>query len=120
MGRPAGSSGLLIGCRWWQDFEHTGAVSYPTKPAIGAGELFNVVISLPAAVLFLVADLGTPRRPADSLGDVALFCVAAPSLPALFVAPVAMRWSTRAPSALLARLFPLCLALVAVRLLLRI
>ncbi len=93
--------------------------SYPLKQAIGAGALFNVVISLPATVFFLSADLGTPGRPADALGDVALFCVAALSLPALFVAPVATRWATRAPGPLLRRLFALCLAAIAVRLLLR-
>ena len=93
--------------------------SYPIKHASGAGVLFNVVISLPATVFFPGTDLGMPGRPADALGDVALFCVAALSLPALFVAPVAMRWSARAPSALLCRLFALCLAAIAVRLLLR-
>lgn len=92
--------------------------SYPLEQAIGAGALFNVVISLPAAVLFLGAYLGTPRRPADSVGAVALFCVAALSLPALFVALVATRWSATAPATLLHRLFALCLALIAVRLLL--
>ncbi|OFW97871.1 MAG: hypothetical protein A3D94_09125 [Alphaproteobacteria bacterium RIFCSPHIGHO2_12_FULL_66_14] len=93
--------------------------SYPLKQAIGAGALFNMVISLPATVFFLGADLGTPGRPADAIGDVALFCVAALSLPALFVAPVATRWSTRAPGPLLRRLFALCLAAIAVRLMLR-
>jgi uncharacterized protein len=41
------------------------------------------------------------------------------SLPALFVAPIAARWSARAPVMLLRRLFALCLAAVAARLLLR-
>jgi uncharacterized membrane protein YfcA len=93
--------------------------SFPIKQAIGAGALFNLVIALPAAAFFLTHDHGTPGRPVDALGDVALFCVAALSLPALFVAPLAARWSARAPVALLRRLFALCLAVIAVRLLLR-
>jgi hypothetical protein len=48
-----------------------------------------MVISVPATLFLLTGDLGTPGRPVDALGDVALFCVAALSLPALFVAPVA-------------------------------
>jgi uncharacterized membrane protein YfcA len=94
--------------------------SFPIKQAIGAGALFNLVIALPAAVFFLTRDLGTPGRPVDALGDVALFCVAALSLPALFVAPLAARWSAHAPVAVLRRLFALCLAVIAVRLLLRL
>jgi uncharacterized membrane protein YfcA len=94
--------------------------SFPINRAIGAGTLFNLVISLPATVFFLAHDLGAPGRPADALGDVALFCVAALSLPALFVAPVAARWSARAPVSVLRRLFALCLAAIAVRLLLRV
>jgi len=94
--------------------------SFPIKQAIGAGALFNLVIALPAAAFFLTHDLGTPGRPVDALGDVALFCVAALSLPALFVAPLATRWSARAPVVVLRRLFALCLAVIAVRLLLRL
>ena len=74
--------------------------SFPIKRAIGAGTLFNLVISRDAR-------------------DVALFCVAALSLPALFVAPVTARWSARAPVSLLRRLFALCLAAIALRLLVR-
>jgi uncharacterized membrane protein YfcA len=94
--------------------------SFPIKRAIGAGALFNLIVGLPAAVFFLSHDLGTPGRPVDALGDVALFCVAALSLPALFVAPLAARWSARAPVSVLRRLFALCLAVIAVRLLLRL
>ena len=98
--------------------------SFPLKRAIGAGALFNLVISLPATAFFLAHDrsphdLVGPGRPFDALGDVSLFCVAALSLPALFVAPVAARWSARAPVSLLRRLFALCLAAIALRLLLR-
>jgi uncharacterized membrane protein YfcA len=93
--------------------------SFPIKRAIGAGALFNLVISVPATLFFLSADLGTPGRTVDALGDVALFCVAALSLPALFVAPIAARWSARAPVSVLRRLFTLCLAAIALRLLLR-
>jgi uncharacterized protein len=91
----------------------------PIKRAIGAGALFNLVISVPATLFFLTADLATPGRTVDALGDVALFCGAALSLPALFVAPVAARWSARAPVSVLRRLFALCLAAIARRLLLR-
>jgi uncharacterized membrane protein YfcA len=93
--------------------------SFPLQRAIGAGALFNLVISLPATVFFIAHGLNAPGRTADALGDVALFCLAALSLPALFVAPAAARWSTRAPAVLLRRLFALCLAAIALRLLLR-
>jgi uncharacterized membrane protein YfcA len=58
-------------------------------------------------------------RTIDALGDVALFCVAALSLPALFVAPVAARWPAPAPISVLRRLFAVCLVAIAVRLLWR-
>lgn len=93
--------------------------SFPFRRAIGAGALFNLVISLPATVVFLFIDRDTPGRPADAFGDVALFCVAALSLPALIVAPMAARWSTRVPASLLRRLFAFCLAAIAARLLFR-
>ena len=93
--------------------------SFPIRRAIGAGAVFNLVISLPATVFFLTTDLQAPGRTVDALGDVALFCAAALSLPALFVAPVAARWSARAPVSVLRRLFALCLAAIALRLLLR-
>lgn len=93
--------------------------SFPVRKAVGAGALFNLVISLPAAIVFTLIDRDTPGRTADALGDVALFCVAALSLPALFVAPFAARWSTRVPVVVLQRLFALCLAVIAARLLFR-
>jgi uncharacterized membrane protein YfcA len=93
--------------------------SSPIKRAIGAGAQFNLVISVPATLFFPTADLGTPGRTVDALRDVALFCGAALSLPALFVAPVAARWSARAPVTVLRRLFALCLGAIALRLLLR-
>lgn len=93
--------------------------SFPLKRAIGAGALFNLVISLPATIVFLNADHQAEGRPVDALGDVALFCVAALSIPALFVAPAAAGWSTRAPVALLRRLFALCLAAIAARMVFR-
>jgi uncharacterized membrane protein YfcA len=91
----------------------------PIKRAIGAGALFNIVIAAPATAFFFAHDLDAPGRTSDALGDVALGCLAALSLPALFVAPAAARWSARAPVVLLRRLFALCLAVVAARLLLR-
>jgi len=93
--------------------------SFPIQRAIGAGALFNLVISLPATLAFLAMDWQTPGRPADSVGDVAMFCVAALSLPALFVAPMAARWSRRVPVVLLRRAFALCLCAIAVRIVLR-
>lgn len=93
--------------------------SFPIKQAIGAGALFNLVISLPATIVFLIADRQADDRPVDALGDVALFCVAALSIPALFVAPAAAGWSTRAPVTLLRRLFALCLAAIAARMVFR-
>jgi uncharacterized protein len=93
--------------------------SFPVERAIGAGALFNVVIALPATAAFLSMGWHTTGRPADAVGDVALFCVAALALPALFVAPVAARWSTRVPVVLLRWSFALCLCAIAVRILLR-
>jgi uncharacterized membrane protein YfcA len=93
--------------------------SYPIQRAVGAGALFNVVIALPATAAFLVMDWQAPGRPADAVGDVALFCVAALSIPALFVAPVAAHWSTRVPVMLLRQAFALCLCAIAVRILVR-
>ena len=93
--------------------------SFPIRRAIGAGSLFNLIIAVPATLAFLAMDWQTPGRPADSVGDVAMFCVAALSLPALFVAPVAARWSRRVPVVLLRRSFALCLCAIAVRVALR-
>lgn len=91
----------------------------PLHRAIGAGALFNLVVALPATSAFLISGATLPGRPPDTVGSVALFCVAALSLPALFVAPMAARWSARAPVVLLRRLFALCLGAIALRLLLR-
>ena len=93
--------------------------SFPVQQAIGAGALFNVIIAVPATVAFLSMGWYAPGRPADAVGDVALFCVAALSLPALFVAPIAARWSTRVPVMLLRQSFALCLCLIAVRIVTR-
>jgi uncharacterized protein len=94
--------------------------SFPIRQGIGAGALFNLVIALPATITFLAQGWSNSGRPADAVGEVALFCVAALSLPALFVAPVAARWSARVPLVLLRRLFALCLVAIALRLLLRL
>ncbi len=94
--------------------------SFPIRRAIGAGSLFNLLIALPAAVTFLSAGWSMPDRPADSVGEVAVLCVATLSLPALFVAPMAAHWSAHAPVVILRRLFAVCLAAVAVRMLLRL
>jgi uncharacterized membrane protein YfcA len=66
---------------------------------------------------FLAVGWNDSGKPANGLGDVALFCVAALSLPALFVAPIVACWPARVPVVLLRRLFALCLALIAARLL---
>ncbi len=94
--------------------------SFPIRQAIGAGALFNLVIALPATITFLAQGWGVAGKPADAVGEIALFCVATLSLPALFVAPAAARWSTRAPLVLLRRLFALCLAAIALNLLLKL
>jgi uncharacterized protein len=93
--------------------------AFPIKRAIGAGTMFNLVIAAPATMFFLAHDLGSPGRTTDAVGDVALSCLVALSLPALFVAPISARWSARVPVALLRRLFAICLAAVAIRLLMR-
>jgi uncharacterized membrane protein YfcA len=93
--------------------------SFPIQRAIGAGAVFNLAIAAPATAYFLAVDHGAAGRTVDAIGDVALCCVAALSLPALFVAPVAARLSTRAPVSVLRRLFALCLAAVAARMLMR-
>jgi uncharacterized membrane protein YfcA len=94
--------------------------SFPIRQAIGAGALFNLIIALPATIIFLAEGWGVAGKPADAVGNIALFCVAALSLPALFVAPAAARWSAHAPLVLLRRLFALCLVAIAVRLLIRL
>jgi uncharacterized membrane protein YfcA len=94
--------------------------SFPIRRAIGAGALFNLVIALPATITFLAQGWSVAGKPADAVGEIALFCVAALSLPALFVAPAAARWSARMPLVLLRRLFALCLVAIALRLLFRL
>ncbi|HYC63683.1 MAG TPA: sulfite exporter TauE/SafE family protein [Reyranellaceae bacterium] len=93
---------------------------FPIKRAVGAGALFNLIVALPATVTLLVLGLGAPGRPPDAVGNVAVACMLALAIPALFVAPLAARWSTRAPVPLLRALFALCLAAIALRLLLRL
>ena len=93
--------------------------AFPIRRAIGAGALFNLVIAVPAASFFLGHDLDRPGRPADAVGDVSLLCLTALSFPALLAAPLAARWSSRVPAGLLRRLFAACLAIIALRLLLR-
>ena len=94
--------------------------SFPIRRGIGAGALFNLIIALPATITFLAQGWNVAGKPADAVGDVAVFCVAALSVPALFVAPAAARWSAHAPLMLLRRLFALCLIAIAIRLLLRL
>jgi uncharacterized membrane protein YfcA len=91
--------------------------SFPIQRAVGAGALFNLIIALPATAAFLTRDWGAAGRPADEAGDVSLIAVVALSLPALFVAPWAARWSSRAPIALLRHAFAVCLAGIAIRML---
>jgi uncharacterized membrane protein YfcA len=93
--------------------------SFPVQQAIGAGALFNVIVAVPATIAFLAMGWHATGRPADAVGDVALFCVAALSFPALFVAPIAARWSTRVPVVLLRQAFAVCLCGIAIRMLMR-
>src|SRR5476649_426798 len=88
-------------------------LSFPIRQAVGAGSLFNLIIALPATITFLAQGWGVAGKPADAVGNIAVFCVAALSLPALFVAPAAARWSARVPLVLLRRLFALCLVAIA-------
>ena len=55
--------------------------AFPIRRAIGAGALFNLVIAAPATMFFLAHDLAAPGRTTDAVGDVALSCLAALSLP---------------------------------------
>ena len=91
--------------------------SFPIQRAVGAGAVFNLIIALPATLTFLARDWGAAGRPADDVGDVSILAVVALSLPALFVAPAAARWSSRVPVGLLRHAFALCLAGIAFRLL---
>jgi uncharacterized protein len=91
--------------------------SFPIRRAIGAGALFNLVIALPATLAFLSTGWSVAGRPADCVGNVALACAAALSLPALIIAPLAAHWSTRVPMAFLRRSFALCLGAIAIHLL---
>jgi hypothetical protein len=50
---------------------------------------------------------GAPSPLTDAPGDVAMFCVATRSRTALFVAPLAARWSAVVPVSLLRRLLAL-------------
>ena len=95
---------------------HVRVLTFALK--LGTGD--RPVICQARSMFFLAHDLGAPGRTTDAVGGDALSCLAALSLPALFVAPVAARWSARAPVVLLRRLFALCLAAVAVRLLLSV
>jgi uncharacterized membrane protein YfcA len=94
--------------------------AFPIRKAIGAGALFNLVVALPSTLVFAVLGWGTSGRPADAVGHIAVCCAAATSLPALFVAPIAARWSAHAPAVIMRRLFALCLGAIAVRLLLQL
>jgi uncharacterized membrane protein YfcA len=91
--------------------------SFPIQRAVGAGALFNLIIAVPATMTFLARDWAAVGRPADDIGDVSILAVVALSLPALFVAPWAARWSSRAPIALLRHAFAVCLAAIAFRML---
>jgi uncharacterized membrane protein YfcA len=93
---------------------------FPIKRAVGAGALFNLVVALPATAAFVVLGWGLPGRTPDAVGNVALACAAALAIPAFFVAPLAARWSARAPVPLLRLLLAICLAAIAVRQLLRL
>lgn len=93
--------------------------SFHIRRAIGAATLFNLIVSLPATAVFLAAGWGLSNKPVDAVGYVAIGAAFALSLPALLVAPIAAHWSSRAPVMLLRRLFALCLAAIAVRMLMR-
>jgi hypothetical protein len=93
--------------------------------ACGRGD-FGLLVRLPGVgtlgttAAFLAIGWNDSGKPANALGEDALFCVAALSLPALFVAPFVACWSARVPVVLLRRLFAWYLALIAARLLTRL
>lgn len=85
------------------------------RAAIGAGAVFNLVVAVPATLVFVLAGLGAEGRPAASLGFVAPLPLLLLALPAMAVAPAAARWQARVPVGVLRRLFGACLVLIAAR-----
>lgn len=95
-------------------------VAWAALLTVGRAEASILIASTTAAAAHSRA--GTADRElvvgADAPGGIALFCVATPSFPALLVAPIAARWSSRAPVSVLRRLFAPRPGVIAARLLL--
>jgi uncharacterized membrane protein YfcA len=87
--------------------------------AVGAGAMFNLVVAVPAALVFMLRGMDVPGRPPDAVGHVSLLALALLAAPAMLVAPFAARLAGRLPLALLRRLFAACLLAIAARLVLR-
>jgi uncharacterized membrane protein YfcA len=92
----------------------------PLRSAIGVGAVFNVVVAVPATAVFVLAGLDVAGRPGGSLGYVAPLPLALLALPAMAVAPAAAQLAGRMKVTLLRRLFGLCMAAIAVRLVMRL
>lgn len=80
----------------------------PLARVVGAGAVFNIVVALPATLVFGLA------------GQVALVPLVALTLPAMLAAPIAARAAPGLPVALLRRVFALVLLLIAARMLHRL
>lgn len=93
--------------------------SVPLPAAVGAGAVFNLLVSAPATLAFVLGGLDAAGRPGPSLGHVALLPLALLAVPAVLVAPLAARLSARLPVAMLRRLFGLVLLAIAARLMAR-
>lgn len=92
----------------------SGGTGTPAPVLVGA--LFNVALTAPTPAFHVTHSIDARTH---ARRDVAPGCLTVLSLPARFVAPVAARCSAHTPVVPLRRLFALCLAAVATRLLLR-
>jgi len=96
-----------------------GLFGVPLGRAVGAGAVFNLVVALPAVVVFALRGLGVPGRPPDAFGHVSLLALALLAGPAMLVAPFAARLAARLPVAVMRRIFAACLLAIAARLVAR-
>ncbi len=92
-----------------------GLFNTPLHRAVGAGAVFNLVVAVPATLGFAALGHARPGLPPDTIGYVSLSAAALLAVPAILVAPLAARLSTRVPVPLLRRLFALCLFAIAAR-----
>jgi uncharacterized membrane protein YfcA len=95
------------------------AMRYPIKPAIGTTAPLTLLVASIGVAGFALAGFGRSDLPRDAVGFVELVPAGLLSIGAIVAAPLGARLSVRAPALLLRRLFALCLAVVAVRMLQR-